>query len=142
MVSLLLFILSSIRRHTRGALVTGVQTCALPIFRDSDTQRLIRAWEVLQATGRPLREWQAEPARPTPGLCFLELLLLPPREILYPACDARFAAMLEAGARGEVEAVRRRGLDPRLPAMKAVGVPELGARSEEHTSELQSLMRI
>src|SRR3546814_5437569 len=34
MLGLILFFFSSRRRHTRCALVTGVQTCALPICRD------------------------------------------------------------------------------------------------------------
>ena len=53
------------------------------------------------------------------------MLLLPPREALYAACDARFAAMIEAGALDEARALLARGLDPGLPAMKAVGVREL-----------------
>src|SRR3546814_7132164 len=32
------FFFSSRRRHTRCALVTGVQTCALPIFRSGDRE--------------------------------------------------------------------------------------------------------
>jgi len=94
-------------------------------LRPSDPQRVVRAWEVLEATGRPLADWQAMPGSVEPGRRFLELLLLPPRETLYPACDRRFAAMLATGALAEVEALLRRGLDPTLPAMKAVGVPEL-----------------
>ena len=50
---------------------------------------------------------------------------MPPREKLYAACDARFVRMIEADALGEAAALARRGLDPDLPAMKAVGVPEL-----------------
>jgi tRNA dimethylallyltransferase len=52
-------------------------------------------------------------------------VLLPPREALYAACNARFAAMVAGGALDEVSALLARGLDPGLPAMKAVGVPEL-----------------
>src|SRR6202030_640285 len=39
--------------------------------------------------------------------------------------EARFAAMLAAGAVEEVRALAARGLDPVLPAMKAHGVPWL-----------------
>ena len=48
-----------------------------------------------------------------------------PRAELYAACDARFSAMLAAGALEEVEALLALNLDPGLPAMKAVGVREL-----------------
>ncbi len=93
-----------------------------------DTQRVIRAFEVLEATGVSLAEWQAQPAEGPPvGLRFAWLSLEPPRDPLYAACDARFRAMVEAGALNEVEALLARGLDPTLPVMKAVGVPELAA---------------
>ncbi|MGB8839563.1 MAG: tRNA (adenosine(37)-N6)-dimethylallyltransferase MiaA [Aliidongia sp.] len=90
-----------------------------------DSQRLIRAYEVAAATGRPLAEWQqAQPPAPT-GLDPLIFTLLPPREALYAAIDARFARMIAAGAVDEVRTLVARGLDPALPVMKAVGVPEL-----------------
>lgn len=92
-----------------------------------DRQRTIRAREVLEATGRSLADWQAgEAAAPavTPS-SLLSLALVPPREQLYSACDARFRAMIEAGALDEVRALLNLGLDPRLPVMKALGVAEL-----------------
>lgn len=95
-----------------------------------DRQRLVRAWEVLEATGRSLADWQAEPARADPDaprLTPLCLVLEPPRAAVYAACDARFRAMLEAGALEEVRRLAALHLDPALPAMKAVGVPELMA---------------
>lgn len=97
-------------------------------LRPTDSQRLMRAAEVLEATGRTLGEWQQSSAagRP-PGLRFLTIVLAPPREILYPACDTRFAAMVEAGAIDEVRELLALGLDPERPVMKAVGVRELGA---------------
>ncbi|ACI99371.1 tRNA (adenosine(37)-N6)-dimethylallyltransferase MiaA [Rhodospirillum centenum] len=91
-----------------------------------DTTRVLRAWEVLRATGRPLGYWQtAGRAAPPPGLRFLTLVCEPPRDRLYAACDARFLRMLEAGALEEVRRLAALGLDPGLPAMKALGVPEL-----------------
>jgi tRNA dimethylallyltransferase len=92
----------------------------------SDRQRLIRAYEVVSATGRPLAEWQrAQEA--AAELSAAAILLLPPRATLYHACDARFLAMVERGAVAEAEALLARRLDPGLPAMKAVGLRELGA---------------
>ena len=90
----------------------------------SDSQRLIRAYEVVTATGRTLRDWQRGDAAGTQRLA-AALLLLPPREVLYDAIDRRFLAMIERGAPEEVRALLARGLAPELPAMKAVGVPEL-----------------
>jgi tRNA dimethylallyltransferase len=89
-----------------------------------DRQRLMRAWEVVSATGRPIGEWQAGPVAALPYRV-ASILLAPPREALYAACNARFIAMIAAGALAEAAALGTRGLDPELPAMKAVGVPEL-----------------
>jgi tRNA dimethylallyltransferase len=51
--------------------------------------------------------------------------MMPPRPALYAACDARFAAMVAGGGLDEAAALAARNLSPELPAMKAVGVPEL-----------------
>jgi tRNA dimethylallyltransferase len=91
-----------------------------------DTQRLIRAHEVVTATGRPLAEWRRGQG-PAAGPPAAVVLLLPPRADLYAACDVRFLRMMEQGALAEVEVLLARGLDPALPAMRAVGVPELAA---------------
>ena len=102
-------------------------------LRPGDSQRLIRAWEVLEATGRSLADWQAaDRDRKGEGpdgaaYRFLRLHVLPPRAELYDACDARFRRMLEAGALDEVRTLLALGLDPALPVMKALGVPELAA---------------
>lgn len=91
-----------------------------------DRQRLLRALEVFEATGRSLVSWQREPAEgPPPGLKFHTILLEPPRAALYAACDARFHAMIGDGALDEVAALRALDLDPSQPAMKALGMRSL-----------------
>ncbi|HVO15297.1 MAG TPA: tRNA (adenosine(37)-N6)-dimethylallyltransferase MiaA [Alphaproteobacteria bacterium] len=95
-------------------------------LRPSDRQRLIRAWEVIEATGRSLADWQAGTAG-AGDMTILPVLVLPPRAALYTACDARVEAMVAGGALDEVRALLALGLDPALPAMKAIGVRELGA---------------
>lgn len=94
-------------------------------LHDGDSQRLIRAWEVLQETGQPLSAWQERPAEPPEGIDFFTVTLLPERASLYRSCDGRFEKMLERGALEEVEALMAFNLDPALPAMKALGVPQL-----------------
>ncbi len=89
-----------------------------------DTQRLVRAYEVVRATGTPIGAWRCRPHAPAPYRC-ATIVLLPPREQLYAACDTRFAAMIEQGALAEAAALAARALDPDLPAMKAMGLPEL-----------------
>jgi tRNA dimethylallyltransferase len=91
-----------------------------------DTQRLIRAYEVVTATGRPLADWRRGQG-PAAGPPAVAVLLLPSRAELYAACDARFLRMMERGVLDEVAALLARGLDPALPAMRAIGVPELTA---------------
>lgn len=89
-----------------------------------DKQRLIRAFEVVQATGVPIGHWQR--ARTSePAYRFGMILLVPPRDRVYAACDARFVRMVEAGALDEAARIAARGLDPDLPAMKALGLAEL-----------------
>jgi tRNA dimethylallyltransferase len=93
-----------------------------------DTTRLTRAWEVLEATGHPLSHWQTQTAEGAPeGLSFTVLVLDPPRDALYANCDRRFRVMMGQGALEEVRQLDAQNLDPDLPAMKALGVPELRA---------------
>tara|TARA_B110000438_G_scaffold289847_1_gene324873 strand:+ start:4007 stop:4939 length:933 start_codon:yes stop_codon:yes gene_type:complete len=97
-------------------------------LKPKDRQRVLRAWEVVEATGTPLHVWQKKPSTPLlPDAQFFSVLFEPDRETLYAACDSRFDAMLEAGALGEVEVLIQRNLNPSLPVMKALGVPELAA---------------
>lgn len=95
-------------------------------LKDGDTQRLIRAYEVVRSTGHPLAYWHAHAHHGPPAHWqFHELVVEPTRERLYANCNRRFDLMLQAGALDEVKALAARALDPDLPAMKAVGVPEL-----------------
>lgn len=91
-----------------------------------DRQRSVRAFEVIEATGRSLAVWRraASPAAALEGR-FAALVLDPPREALYRSCDARFEAMVARGALEEAAALDRMGLDPELPAMKVVGLRAL-----------------
>ena len=95
-------------------------------LKPRDRTRIARALEVVVATGRALTDWHSEGQPPllAPGE-FRALFLAPEREALYARIDARFGAMLQAGALDEVERLAARRLDPLLPAMKAHGVPPL-----------------
>ncbi|MGY3343075.1 MULTISPECIES: tRNA (adenosine(37)-N6)-dimethylallyltransferase MiaA [unclassified Bradyrhizobium] len=91
-----------------------------------DRARIARALEVVEATGRSLLDWHHEGQPPLlPKDSFRAVFLAPERDELYARIDARFGAMLGAGALEEVEQLGARGLDPLLPAMKAHGVPAL-----------------
>ncbi|MFN3988681.1 MAG: tRNA (adenosine(37)-N6)-dimethylallyltransferase MiaA [Erythrobacter sp.] len=94
----------------------------------ADRQRIARALEVKRSTGVSLADWQiAKAGGIGEDVTLYPLVLLPERAWLYTRCDARFAAMVEGGAIAEVERLLARGLDPDLPVMRAIGVPEIDA---------------
>ena len=117
-------------REGARALHRRLETCD-PVLagrlEPADGQRIVRGLEVFDATGRPLSDWQKDKGQ---GAVFDErdvsaFALWPPRDELYARCDARFDAMIAAGALDEVKDLMALGLDPMLPAMKALGVRQL-----------------
>ncbi len=106
----------------------------------TDPQRVIRAMEVFEATGRSIRSFQGprhgaviDPARA------LSVFLEPDREVLRARIDARFDGMMQQGALQEVEALARLDLDPALPVMRAHGVPGLIAALRGDWSMAQAI---
>ncbi len=95
-------------------------------LRPSDPQRIVRALEVLEATGRPLAEWQSTKQPPLLPLSHaFPLIADVERAELYRRCDARFDAMIAEGAVEEARVIDALGLDPALPVLRAVGLPPL-----------------
>lgn len=97
-------------------------------LNEPDRQRVVRALSVLEATGKSLSYWQD--VKPTPVLQDWEIdriILNPDRDVLRARIALRFELMMKASAVEEVEALLALELDPSLPAMKAIGVPEIGA---------------
>ena len=95
-------------------------------LRPNDRQRLVRALEVFEATGRPLAEWQT--VKGTPLLAEDEaakVVISHERQVLYERCAVRFDQMLEGGALKEAELFVRMQLDPDLPASRALGLVPL-----------------
>jgi tRNA dimethylallyltransferase len=109
--------------HTRLAARDPATAARL---RPSDRQRIIRAVEVFEATGRPLVDWQASPGKPliAPDET-MAVFLSVERAELRARIDTRFDKMLAEGALEEARAFAARKLDPALPAMKAHGAPWL-----------------
>ena len=92
----------------------------------ADATRTARALEVVRSSGRTLGEWQGERNGGIgETMSLAPVILLPDRAALYARCDARFVAMLDGGAIGEVGALLTRQLDPALPVMRAIGVREI-----------------
>jgi len=93
----------------------------------NDTPRILRALEVLETTGESIFNLHADTKPALAADEWRGLALTPDREKLYATINARFDAMLTAGALDEVRAFAARQLDPALPAMKAHGAPALSA---------------
>jgi len=104
-----------------------------------DRQRLVRAHSVAVATGRSLTSWQTDTKPALQPGTWLGRVLDPARAELYARCDARLSVMVEQGALDEVRAMEARGLDPSLPALKAVGYREFAAHLRGETSLEQAL---
>jgi tRNA dimethylallyltransferase len=97
-------------------------------LRPTDGQRIVRALEVLDASGRSILEWQAARGQPLIDRDSARFLVIEPdREQLVRRIEARFDQMLDKGALDEVRQLIALDLDPDLPAMKAIGVRELQA---------------
>ncbi len=94
----------------------------------SDTQRIVRALEVLESSGRSLLHWQALPGEPVIAEADTKcIVVMPGRDELHRRADQRFEAMMEAGAMEEVRALISQDLAEDLPAMRALGVAPLAA---------------
>ncbi|WP_235890726.1 tRNA (adenosine(37)-N6)-dimethylallyltransferase MiaA [Pararhizobium mangrovi] len=94
----------------------------------ADGQRIVRALEVVRATGRSIASFRAEAGSPLVDPARTRrILVLPERTRLRAMIASRFRAMMEAGAMQEVAQLRSRRLSQDLPVMKAIGVRELSA---------------
>lgn len=102
-----------------------------------DSQRIVRALEVVEATGISLLEWQQRGNTPLlPAAAKMrKLLLIPERAWLYDRINRRFEQMIEAGAIDEVKAFIELGAGESTTASKAIGVRQLS----DHISGKNSL---
>lgn len=115
-------------------------------FHPGHKARLMRAMEVLIATGKSLAEWQAAPLEGPPDEWAFEIhKIMPERDVLYDRCNARFEVMLEQGALEQVEAFTARvtaeEVRPGVPLSKALGYKELGAYLSGDLSREEAITR-
>lgn len=116
----------SLATEAAHAALVQADPAAAGRLRASDTTRIMRALEVVRATGRTLADWQTECVGGIAGTVrLMPLLLIPDAAWLAERIDARFTVMLGRGAVEEVDALVARRLDPALPAMRAIGVAEI-----------------
>jgi tRNA dimethylallyltransferase len=107
-------------------------------LRPSDPQRVLRAYEVFESTGRPLAEWQETPAEPVLKDMRLAAFVLDPlRDVRRAQIAQRFETMLDAGALEEARALE--GLDPGLPAAKLLGLRPLQALARGTLTRAEAL---
>lgn len=111
-------------------------------LQSSDGQRIVRALEVLEATGQSIVTFQE---RRGPVLVDPEraekIVVLPDRALLHERIDRRFEIMLETGAIEEVTALLALSPSPEMPVMKAIGVQEISALLRGETSRKQVVER-
>jgi tRNA dimethylallyltransferase len=96
-------------------------------LRPGDRQRLVRALEVFDTTGRSIADFQGEASKkgPLTGLAVDKILVEPGRDDLHRRIGLRVDRMLEEGAVEEVRGLLALGLPAEAPAMKAIGVREI-----------------
>ncbi|APZ97315.1 tRNA (adenosine(37)-N6)-dimethylallyltransferase MiaA [Sphingopyxis sp. QXT-31] len=122
------------------AALTAADPDAAQRLNPADTTRVARALEVVRSTGRTLADWQQAREGGIVGeIALTPLILLPPRDWLRARCDARLVQMFDGGAIEEVEALLARDLDPDLPAMRAIGVPQIAAYLRGDISRAEAL---
>lgn len=111
-------------------------------LRPSDRMRVMRALEILLATGRPIASFYGNPVPgPLAGWDLTKIFLAPDRAVLRARIDARFRTMIAEGALDEVARLRARKLDPMLPVMRAHGVPGLIAHLDGTLSLDEAIAR-
>lgn len=99
-------------------------------FHPFHTARLVRAWEVLEATGKSLAEWQKGDRLAPPDDWNFEIeIIIPERSVLHQRCNDRFLWMMDNGAPEEVKAFSKRvesgEIKTGIPVLKALGYKQL-----------------
>lgn len=108
----------------------------------ADATRVARALEVVRATGRTLKEWQAERQGGVASAYHVVGVIVDPNRDALAACiDARLQAMFAGGVVEEVAALLARDLSPDLPVMRAIGVPPIAAMLAGASTRDEALAR-
>lgn len=134
--------IAGLDREGRGRLIAARDPLIAARLKAPDPQRVVRALAVLNATGRSLATFQDDLQEGLLDDYELERIVLnPPVELLRHRIAHRFDTMMDVGAVEEVEALRALDLDTALPAMKAIGVPEISAWLDGRISRTDAVER-
>lgn len=112
-------------------------------LKPTDSQRIVRAWEVVKSTGIPLSEWQRKCLPPSnqQEKIFTNILLLPPREEVNLRADVRLDHMLKNGVLAEIEGILKQKVDPASTIYKAIGLRDFAAYLQGQISLEEALTK-
>ena len=111
-------------------------------LQSADGQRIVRALEVLEASGRSIRDWQRETGSPSVDAASARMIVMAPeRAALVNRIDTRLEKMMEEGALDEVRQLAALDLPPSMPATKAIGFRELQAVLEGKSTPAEAVER-
>jgi tRNA dimethylallyltransferase len=103
-----------------------VDSSATSWIHPNDRQRIIRALEVYQLTGKPISEWQKEHAFRESGFATLKIGLDRQRAELYERINQRCDQMIDAGLVHEVKELFDKGYSSHLNSLRSVGYKHVG----------------
>ncbi|PHP67805.1 tRNA (adenosine(37)-N6)-dimethylallyltransferase MiaA [Zhengella mangrovi] len=109
-------------------LLSSLDPAGAETFNPRDGQRILRALEVVEASGKPIAYWQEQRgAALVDDATSRKIVLEPDRRWLRNRITRRFELMMDQGATDEVERLLALSPSPDLPAMKAIGVRQIAA---------------
>ena len=126
------------------ARLAAVDPAAAERIHPHDQQRIQRALEVIEVSGRPFSEWRAvdAPLARLPGPLVRLAVAPPERAALHRTIDVRFRAMVARGLVDEVRGLAARpGVGPDLPAMRAVGYRQVWEHLDGRCSHAEMVER-
>ncbi len=120
--------------------LTAIDPIAAARIHPNNPQRLLRALEVFETSGRPISAWWADQRNGGVAAALdcdlVEIAMLPSRAMLATRIETRFSAMLEAGLVDEVRRLWARGdLSASLPSMRSVGYRQVWRHLDGRSSE-------
>ncbi|WP_342226553.1 tRNA (adenosine(37)-N6)-dimethylallyltransferase MiaA [Rickettsia endosymbiont of Urophora cardui] len=119
--------IGNIELHNR---LTKLDPLASSKINQSDTQRLIRAYEVVLQTGKSIFSFQTLPKEQILSEFNFKIIFLnPERKFLYKICDERLANIFKDGAIDEIALIKKQ-FNPDYLNLKAVGIKEILAYLE------------
>ena len=138
------------RLHNEGLLKLYIELQQKDIeiaqkLSSNDKTRIVRALEIIATTGKKVSEWYQMPMlKKLPEANFTVVKIVPEIAVIEERCRSRLDKMVQEGALKEITELLKRGVDETLPAMKALGVPELSlaVKGEMLLSEALELAKL